>query len=300
MRSSTATRPVSTETSLDEPLVQRRCRVETSSRRPGSAATVMLLGLRAARQAKVRLGSGDGREGVLGDDEGAVGREVDRPLAAGLEPVAPPERIARVVGLVRAREANVDLLGRVADRRERELVAGSRPSASAAGAGGAASTTPAPTSPRKASPRRPGSRAPRGRRRSRRRRASPPGGRRPPGTAWSRTSRSGRQRRRSRARRGCRSPRGRRSSSRRRAESGPRLRARSRAPARPRRALETAERDRLGVDRPGGERARGQEHSDEGGDDDETIGRGPFRDQTPGREKESAHRDFDARRASPG
>ena len=60
-------------------------------------------------------------------------------------------------------------------------------------------------------------------------------------------------------------------------------------------ALEPAERDRFGVDRPRGEERGGQEHGDERGADDETVGRGPFQDQTPGREKESAHRDFDAR-----
>ena len=73
---------------------------------------------------EVCLGSRHRGECVFVHDEGAVGREVDRPLAAGLEPVAPPERITRIVDAVRAREPDVDLPGRVADGRERDVVAG--------------------------------------------------------------------------------------------------------------------------------------------------------------------------------
>ena len=182
---------------------------------------------------EVCLGSRHRGECVFVHDEGAVGREVDRPLAAGLEPVAPPERIARIVDAVRAREPDVDLPGRVADGRERDVVAGRRGRAPPRQVPGA----PPPRRlllPRKASPRRPELRAPRDRRRSRTRRAHPPGGRLPGGRRRSRTSRSGRRPRRSRARRGCRPRPCRPSRSRRRAGSGRRPRGRSRAPARPR------------------------------------------------------------------
>ncbi len=104
----------------------------------------MRLGLGAARQARFASAPATGGECVLGDDEGAVGREVDRPLAAGLEPVTPPERIARVVDPVRAGEPDVDLLVGSPIAASAISSPGSRPSASAAGAGSAASTTPAP------------------------------------------------------------------------------------------------------------------------------------------------------------
>ena len=124
VRSSTATSPVSTDTSRDAPSfrcpLQRRD-VLTKSRKRGDGDAARAEG---RSPGEVCLRSRDRRECVLGDDEGAVGGEVDRPLAAGLEPVAPPERIARIVDAVRAREPDVDLPGRVADGRERDLVAG--------------------------------------------------------------------------------------------------------------------------------------------------------------------------------
>ena len=52
VRSSTVTSPVSTDTARDAPSFRCPCNVETSSRSFGSEATVMRLGLRAARQAR--------------------------------------------------------------------------------------------------------------------------------------------------------------------------------------------------------------------------------------------------------
>ena len=182
---------------------------------------------------EVCLRSRDRGECVFVHDEGAVGREVDRPLAAGLEPVAPPERITRIVDAVRAREPDVDLPGRVADGRERDVVAGREAerlrgrcrerrlhdvcSSRGRPVPGDQSCVLLETvvEAEHGERIRAGGRLPRGRRRSR-------------------TSRSGRRPRRPRARRGCRPRPSRPSRSRRRAGSGRRPRGRSRAPARPR------------------------------------------------------------------